>query len=135
MMNFATRRKHIEREERKAQRVQREDVAGKLLQKVPDLTSLSLAIHETRPTGGTNDNQYIRRVVVEHAPALFEVPCSFSGCTDGGYDVTREILYALTSRKARFEGEHTCSGNSSAGDCGRVLRYVATATYRSGSGS
>jgi hypothetical protein len=129
-MNYATRRKQIEREERKALRTQREDVAGKLLQKVPDLASLSITIHEGRPNGCANENQYIRRVVVEHAPALFEVPCSFAGCNDGGYDVTREVLFALASHKARFEGEHTCGGRNGTGDCGRILRYVATATYR-----
>ena len=75
------------------------------------------------------------RSAVISTPALFEVPCSFSGCSDGGYDVTREILIALASHKVRFEGEHTCAGSSSAGDCGRVLRYVATATYRSNPGS
>jgi hypothetical protein len=130
MMNFSTRRKQIESAERRTLRGQREDAAGKLLQRVPDLTSLSLSIHETRPNGCLNDTQYIRRIVIEHASALFEVPCSYAYCSDGGYDVTREVLFALASRKAKFAGEHTCGGACKVGDCGRVLQYVATATYR-----
>lgn len=113
-------------------RGKREQAAGKLLQKVPDLTSLNLEIRESRPNGLTNDTQYIRRVVVEHAHALFEMPCSYSSCDNGGYDVTREVLSALASRAARFEGECACRGSCGGEFCSRVLRYVATATYRSG---
>jgi hypothetical protein len=129
-MRFPSRRRNIEREERRDQRHHREDAAGKLLQKVPDLTSLSLAIHQKRPNGCVNETQYIRRIVVEHAPALLEVPCSDPDCNDGGYDVTREVLHALAARQVHFEGEHVCRGTSGACECGRLLRFVGTATYR-----
>jgi hypothetical protein len=120
----------IEREERRDQRYQREDAAGKLLKKVPDLTSLSLAIHEKRPNGCVNETHYIRRIVVEHAPALLELPCSHPDCNDGGYDVTREVLFALAAHKARFEGEYSCRGTAGPRDCGRILLFIGTATYR-----
>jgi hypothetical protein len=129
-MSLVNRRKNIEREERQVARGQREDAAGKLAQRVPDLASLSLAIQETRPDGVASNTQYIRRVVVDQAPALFELPCSYSYCTDGGYDLTREIIDALSSRMARFEGERACRGSCGSEYCSRVLRYVATATYR-----
>jgi hypothetical protein len=77
-----------------------------------------------------NDTYYIRRVVLEHAPALFEVVCSDPRCEDGGYDVTPDIIFALKSRQARFEGHQTCRGRCGSRDCARVLRYVTTATYR-----
>lgn len=128
-MKHMNRRKHLEREERRGLRYQREAAAGKLLQRVPDLTSLSIAIREARPEGYLDFTQYIRRVVVEHAPALFESLCSRSSC-DGVYDMTQEVLLALTSRRMRFEGQYACRGRCHARDCGRVLRYVATATYR-----
>jgi hypothetical protein len=131
-MYSANRRRNIEREERMLLRGKREQAAGKLLQKVPDLTSLNLEIRESRPNGLTNDTQYIRRVVVAHAHALFEMPCSYSSCDNGGYDVTREVLSALASRAARFEGECACRGSCGGEFCSRVLHYVATATYRSG---
>src|SRR3954469_11960801 len=124
------REKELERKERRVQRGEREDAAGKLVQRVPDLTSLSIEIHETRPEGCVSDTHYIRRVVLEHAPALFEVKCSDPRCEDGGYDVTREIIFALASRQARFEGQQACRGRCGSNDCARVLRYVTTATCR-----
>ncbi len=129
-MNFATRRKQTELTERRDLRHQREDAAGKLHERAPDLASLDLRIHEARPNGCVNDTQYIRRIVVEHAPALFEVPCSFAECRDGGYDVTREVLSAVAARKTQFEGDQACRGTCGPVDCGRVLHYKATATYR-----
>lgn len=130
MMNTSRRQQMVEREERRVQRVEREDSAGKLLTKVPDLTGLALDIREVRPDGCVADNHYIRRVVVANAPALFEVRCSYADCEDGTYDLTWEILAALASHKTRFEGQHNCRGRCRAVDCTRVLRYVATATYR-----
>lgn len=125
------RRRNAERDERTLQRHEREDAAGKLLRKVPDLLSLSLAVHESRPEAGTGASNYIRRIVVEHAPALFEMPCSNAYCKDGGYDVTREVLDALMSHKTHFEGDGACRGSSGTnGDCARILRYVGTATYK-----
>jgi hypothetical protein len=124
------REKELERKERRIQRSEREDAAGKLVQKIPDLTSLSIAIHETRPEGCVSDTHYIRRVAIQSAPALFEVTCSDPRCEDGGYDVTREVLSSLASRRALFEGNDTCRGRCGANECARVLRYVATASYQ-----
>ena len=129
-MNRAQRQKFAEREERRVQRQEREGAAGRLLAAVPALATLDLSIHETRPDGCLGDNHYIRRIVVEHAPALFEIPCSYPDCEDGGYDLTREVLHALARGLPRFEGDRTCRGRCRAVDCTRVLRFVATATYR-----
>jgi len=49
---------------------------------------------------------------------------------NGGYDVTREVLFALSSHRQQFEGQQSCRGRCSALDCASVLRYVVTATYR-----
>ena len=131
-MAFANRRreKDILREERRVQRVQRQDAAGTLLSRAPELTSLSIAIRETRPEGCVSDTQYVRRIVLEHAPALFEVPCAYPECEDGGYEVTREILLALAAHHTHFEGEQSCRGRTGGRDCTRVLHYTGTATYR-----
>lgn len=129
MMN-RRKEKELELKERRVQRAEREDAAGKLVERVPDLTSVSISIHETRAGGCTSDTHYIRRVVLEHAPALFLVACSDPRCEDGGYDVTQEILFALASHQARFEGNQPCRGRCGPIDCARVLRYVTTATYR-----
>jgi hypothetical protein len=134
MMTSRNREKELERKERRIQRGERENAAGKLVQKIPDLTSLSIAIHETRPEGCVSDNHYIRRFALEHAPALFEVSCSDPRCEDGGYDMTVEVLSSLASRQVRFEGRHVCRGRCGTIDCARVLRYVTTAMYREAAG-
>ncbi len=127
MMNY---RKNLERKARHAQRMAREDSAGKLVALAPDLKELYISIDETQRSGSAiGGTRYIRRVVLASAPALFELPCSDPKCEDGGYDVTDEILSALASHRKVFEGQRSCPGRSSTHDCGRILRYVATATY------
>ncbi|UQA58514.1 hypothetical protein [Polyangium aurulentum] len=123
-------RKNVERKERHILRLAREDAAGKLLSRAPDLADLHMKIDETQRGGSVGDRRYIRRVVLAQAPALFEVPCSDPQCENGGYDVTDEILSALASRRTLFEGQQSCSGRCGANTCGRVFHYVATATYR-----
>ena len=131
-MSLASRRreKDVEREERRVQRVQRESAAGKLLTRFPDVTSVDIAVHEARPEGCVSDSHYIRRIVLEHAPALFEVPCSYPSCEDGGYDITRDVIDALANRDPKVEGERPCRGRCGALDCTRVLRFVVKVTYR-----
>jgi hypothetical protein len=72
----------------------------------------------------------VRRFVVERAPAHFEFPCTDKLCTDGGHDVTRDIIAGLAASKTSFEGEHTCRGQSGTEPCNRILRFVITATYK-----
>ncbi|NUQ79283.1 MAG: hypothetical protein HUU21_37715 [Polyangiaceae bacterium] len=129
-MNMSRRQQQVEREERRADRDRREVAAGKLLAKIPNLTSLRLAIRESRASTGISENQYVRHVVVGSAPALFEIRCSNAGCEDGVCDFTREILAALASGRSSFEGERPCPGRCRTTDCPRILHYVATATYQ-----
>lgn len=123
------REQEIERKERKAARDERESAAGKLRDKVPNLTHLDITVRETRPEGWVTDTSYIRRVVLEQAPALFEIPCSDTRCEDGGYDMTREILASLSAGRVEFDGEAACRGRCGAIDCGRRLAYSAKAKY------
>jgi hypothetical protein len=122
-------RRRSEANRRAVERRQREDACPRLTDEVPDLSTLELEIHE-RHNGSLAEVLHMRRVIVEHAPALFEVPCADRGCKEGGHDLTAQIVPALRRRLARFQGEHICCGRLGAGTCGRVLHYVATATYR-----
>jgi hypothetical protein len=107
----------------------REVEAGRLLDRVPALTSLSIEMHEAPVDDRLNETRYTRRVVLEHASSLFEVRCSNPHCDEGVYELTRELIAALAAGKTHFEGSCACSGGGGAGGCSRVLRYVATATY------
>jgi len=123
-------RRQGEAAQRFAERRRREDEAPRLLQEVPRLRSLRLDIDEhTREGVVSSEPAHIRRIVVEHAPALFFLPCGDTRCRDGGHDVTRAVMAALRDGKTQFEGEDACSGTQGSGHCGRILHYIGMATF------
>lgn len=117
------RRKHEEVKQRAAERRLREDEAPRLNAEIRRLVSLQIDVEN-------GANKYTWRIVVERAPALFEIACSEPACEHGGHDITRSVTRALAAASTRFEGESVCRGDLPLGSCGRVLKYVATATYR-----
>ena len=124
-------RRNSEAAQRFAERRRREDEAPRLQVAVPGLESLRLEIAEGRSSSIDADLSHVRKIVVEHAPALFILPCGDPGCRDGGHDVTSTILRSLRDRNPRFQGEDTCAGHVGTAPCPRVLRYVGIATYKS----
>ena len=117
--------------QRYAERRQREDEAPKLCNQVPTLTSLRLEIEERAGLGAT---KYIRTFQIDHAPALFLVPCGDPRCVDGGHDLTTDVLRALRAREASFEGVDECPGSvgTNASPCVRVVHFHGMAEYRKG---
>ncbi len=122
-------RRTTEATQRSADRRRRENEAPRLRDQVPDLTSLVLEIADGEG-GMLSGVDHVRRVVVETAPALFEIVCGNRACRDGGHDLTSEIAYALRQHSARFEGRDACHGSVGSSECANVLTFVATATYR-----
>lgn len=115
---------------RSAERRRREDEAPRLKDRIPKLESLRLEINERRPEATSADVQHVKRVQVEHAPALFELTCCDRACKDGGHDITRPILQELERGATRFEGEDVCHGALGSAPCARVLSWVGIATYK-----
>jgi len=107
-----------------ADRRRREDEAPRLLAEVPALTRLSFAVAERAESGFTIGSGHTRRIVVEHAAARFEVPCSAGGCDGGVHDLTSGVMHELHRGSARFESDIRCDR------CGCVLHHVAVAEYR-----
>ena len=116
--------------QRSAERREREDRAPRLAAEVPTLTSLKLQIEESSGGAPVAEPKHVKRVVVEHAPALFLLPCGDSRCNDGGHDVTFSIMRSLRDKETSFSGEDTCEGSVGSARCGRTLHYEATAEYR-----
>jgi hypothetical protein len=118
--------------ERFAERRRREDEAPKLASQVPTLVSLRLEIEERAGSGAT---RYIRTFIVDHAPAIFLVPCGDPRCLDGGHDLTTEVLRALRARDVSFEVTDECPGSvgTNSSPCVRVVHVRGTAEYRKGS--
>jgi hypothetical protein len=111
------------------ERRQRENDAPRLREEVRQLVSLALEIDEYRGAGTFLAARHTRRIVVEHAPALFEIPCTEERCKGGGYDLTYQIMRALKARCTLFDGQEACPGQLGSGECGRTLRYTARASY------
>ncbi|WP_394848950.1 hypothetical protein LZC95_16040 [Pendulispora brunnea] len=112
-------------------RKQREDDSPRLRAEVPTLETLKLEIEERRGNTTNPETTYIRRIVVESAPALFALVCGERDCEDGGHDITYAVMAGLRRGSTKFEGEDVCHGSVRTTTCGRVLHYKATATYRS----
>ncbi len=106
----------------------REDEAPRLRAVVPRLLGLRLDLTESR-RGGDGESSHIKRVVVEHAPALFLIPCGDSRCKAGGYDLTPLMMAKLYRSEESFDVNDTCGGQTGSAECGRVLKCTATATY------
>jgi len=114
-----------------AERRRREDAAPRLLARVPDLRSLRLDITEANEDGAVYAT-YTRHVLVDRAPALFELPCGDSACEGGGHDLTAEILRRLASGDERFEVSSRCSGTVGPNGCRRRLRVIGLPTRATG---
>ncbi|MBI4705687.1 MAG: hypothetical protein HY744_31735 [Deltaproteobacteria bacterium] len=118
---------------RAAERRSREDAAARLRDEVPELRSLSLQIEERDGSDdGAERECYVRLVVVERAPALFELGCRDRRCQGGGYDLSAPVIAALRRRQVRFDGRCSCRGRRDGRPCAHELRYVAVAGYGTG---
>jgi hypothetical protein len=111
-----------------AERRKREDEAPRLRELVPNLVSLQLDVEDR--CGVVEGNRYMRRIVIDRAPALFLLPCGDPRCTDGEHDLTASVMLALRSRKTSFQGEDKCGGSVGPSACSRVIQFEAVATYR-----
>ena len=122
-------RRQSEGAQRFAERRRREDESPRLTAEVPQLQSLALEISEKSEGGPVAEPTHVRRVVVQHAPALFLLPCGDARCRDGGHDITHAVMRALRAADTRFEGQDVCTGSVGTGPCSRTLHFVGIATY------
>jgi hypothetical protein len=113
-----------------SERRRREDEAPRLAELFPDLVELCIHLRESRGVSAVAGSTYMRRIVIEHAPALFHIPCADPSCRDGGHDITRELLSGLRRSSVTIEGEDACGGYAGASPCRRVLHFTATPVYR-----
>jgi hypothetical protein len=124
------RSRFSEAAQRFTDRRRREDEAPRLNVQVPNLATLRLEVEERRATAVTEEAKHVRLVVVDNAPALFFIPCGDPECRDGGHDATSRILRELNGGAKSFIVEDACRGTVGNAECARVMRVLATATYR-----
>ena len=123
------RQREQEAVSRARERREREDAAPRLRDRVAKLATLSLEIDDHAGAAMMAKTRYVRHVVVERAPALFQIPCSEPSCEAGGHDLTREVMQALLAGEREFTGEDVCFGWRGGEQCERVLHFVGHATY------
>ena len=123
------RQSRIEAAGRATERRRRENAAPRLQELVSRIASLRLDIEEYRREATEPQVRYTRHIVIERAPALFNLGCTDADCTDGGHDVTSMIMGALRNSSTDFTGEDRCYGNRYGQTCGSRLTYRAHATY------
>ena len=126
MMKARTR---SEAAQRYAERLQREQDAPRLRDRVPSLVTLRLEITDGRNVTSA-DTKHTRIIVVDTAPALFSLMCGDPSCRGGGHDVTIAVLDGLRSGETRFEVKDLCYGSIGTAECGRMMRVDVTASYR-----
>ncbi len=112
-----------------AERRRREDEAPRLTGEVPELERLDLELSDSKGVADAAST-HVRRVVVAHAPALFEIPCADASCKEGGHEITSPIMRALRERRTSFTGDDVCHGSVGSQHCGRMLRFVVSASFR-----
>jgi hypothetical protein len=116
--------------QRSAERRERENQAPRLSAEVPRLLNLKLEVEERLNDSPVAEPKHVKRVVVEHAPALFLLPCGDSRCDQGGHDVTHAIMRCLKNGEQAFDGDDSCHGSTGGAPCNRTLHYHATAEYK-----
>jgi hypothetical protein len=114
----------------RSERWRREDEAPRLKDKVPNVAKLRLDLEEMSEDRAVVGTRRVRHIVVDQAAALFEIPCSDSKCEEGGHDVTPHVMSELSQNKETFEFTDACHGYVATRPCGRVLKIVAQAEYK-----
>jgi hypothetical protein len=124
-MNGRSREAHL----RFAERRRREDEAPRLHQEIPGLKTLKLEVEEHRRETTIAETKHVRHIIVDRAPALFELPCNDPSCRDGGHDMTDAMNRRLHNRETEFVLDDVCMGDVRGAACGRVIRVLVTAAY------
>jgi len=122
-------RRDPEAMQRTADRRDREKQADRLLLRVPNLKSLSFRIAERSTDRSGLEVVYTKYIMVDRAPALFDIPCCERTCRGGGHDLTSTVLAALRKGMTTFEGTDRCAGSIRDNGCPFELHFVAEATY------
>jgi hypothetical protein len=114
------------------ERWEREDLAPRLKELVPELESLRLTLVENRGGYPISGTRRVQHVMVNSASTRFEIPCSESSCQGGGHDLTPAVAARLRSGQLEFGGSSECIGAIGGGHaCSRHLEYSFEAKYSS----
>jgi hypothetical protein len=124
---YGNTKKAREAAQRSAEYRRQEDESPRLSARVPLLTSLRI---EVTQRGLTGTSKHTKLVVVARSPAMFVMACGQPACVDGGYDITRDVMFALERGHKEYEGETACRGTTGSAACSGVITYRVSAEFR-----
>ncbi len=90
---------------------------------------MKLEVEEHRREATIAETKHVRHIIVDRAPALFELPCNDPSCREGGHDLTDMMIQRLRAHATEFVVEDVCMGDVRGASCGRIVRVLVTATY------
>ena len=111
-------RKNTARTERKQQKLD----AGSVAQHYPEVAGIVINMKYSQ-----KGIQVMNRTL-NFSPgsyAFFRVDCLSKDCTDGGFDLTREITSMIRNRRAAAKGELGCEGNGASSDHSSIAYEVS----------
>ena len=106
-----------------------------LAQKFPGLKKLSAGLEYFDAEGTTRNAAMTCKLNVEHAKSILWFNCVHSDCVGGDFDLTKELVRAISTRLKTVRGEIRCEGIRHNKDrrestpCGSVLRYRLAFSY------
>ncbi len=114
---------------RARERREKNDAAKRIKEIVPNLATMKLQVSE-KPIKADADKAitHIKHVIVDRAPARFELPCCDHKC-DGSHDFTEFVLEGLQKKEASFSSTDPCGGAAKEGPCHFEMTITAMATY------
>ena len=100
----------------------------------PQLKSLAVDIGFYNAAGVTKNTQIKYTPNLEKAKSVFRIDCPNNGCIGGDFDLSDQLVKAVTARRTTVTAEMSCQGWQSkttvdAVHCHNILRYTLNLAY------
>ena len=120
--------------EYREQESQRVKDSPTLSDKFPNLKSLALELGYYNSQGISKNSQIKFTPNLQNAKSVLRVDCPNNGCIRGDFDLTEELVNAVTQHRVAVTGEMCCQGWQSKTTidtvpCHNILRYTLNLEY------
>lgn len=122
------------RAEYRHQEARRAEESSTLLDKFPQLKSLTADLAHFHPGGFSRISEFKYTANLQHARSVLRFDCANHECVGGDFDLSAELAKAVAAGRTIVTGEVSCQGwrNRSTIDtvrCQNILRYKLSLSY------